>query len=143
MSLAGKKVLCVGGNGYVGNYFVARLIQAQAQVQILCRLFLLLFQEWTKVQIFRKRSSWLVNWKRFQPSKISITNQQCWYHHSYCRNPFRFFHYGQVKSRRTRNLLKYEQRLISQHSKFIKIQKASILPLSSRSSTIYPQICLN
>jgi len=49
MSLAGKKVLCVGGNGYIGNYFVARLIQAQAQVSILCRLFLSLSQEWTKV----------------------------------------------------------------------------------------------
>lgn len=37
MSLAGKKVVCVGGNGYIGNYFVSRLIQAQAHVQILCR----------------------------------------------------------------------------------------------------------
>lgn len=42
MSLAGKKVVCVGGNGYIGNYFVARLIQAQAQVQILCRFLSLL-----------------------------------------------------------------------------------------------------
>lgn len=42
MSLAGKKVICVGGNGYIGNYFVARLIQAQAQVQILCRLLSLI-----------------------------------------------------------------------------------------------------
>jgi nucleoside-diphosphate-sugar epimerase len=37
MSLVGKKVLCVGGNGYVGNYLAARLIQANASVQILSR----------------------------------------------------------------------------------------------------------
>ncbi len=37
MSLSGKKILCVGGNGYVGNYFASRLIQAGATVQILSR----------------------------------------------------------------------------------------------------------
>jgi UDP-glucose 4-epimerase len=37
MSLAGKKILCVGGNGYIGNYFVSRLVQSKANVQILCR----------------------------------------------------------------------------------------------------------
>ena len=55
MSLAGKKVVCVGGNGYIGNYFVSRLIQAQAQVQILCRYpFSSTFQKWTQVKVSRK-----------------------------------------------------------------------------------------
>lgn len=56
MSLAGKKVVCVGGNGYIGNYFVSRLIQAQAQVQILCRYHpFIIIQEWTQIQVSRKR----------------------------------------------------------------------------------------
>ena len=37
MSLVRKKVLCVGGNGYVGNYLASRLIQANASVKILSR----------------------------------------------------------------------------------------------------------
>ena len=37
MSLAGKKILCVGGNGYVGNYLASRLVQSKATVQILSR----------------------------------------------------------------------------------------------------------
>jgi uncharacterized protein YbjT (DUF2867 family) len=37
MALSGKKVLCVGGKGYVGNYLASRLFKSDASVSILCR----------------------------------------------------------------------------------------------------------
>lgn len=37
MSLIGKKILVVGGNGYTGNYFAARLAQQLAAVSSLSR----------------------------------------------------------------------------------------------------------
>lgn len=37
MSLAGKSVLVLGGNGYLGNHFAARLVQQQAKVYALSR----------------------------------------------------------------------------------------------------------
>jgi nucleoside-diphosphate-sugar epimerase len=37
MSLLGKKVLVVGGNGFVGNYFASRLVQQAATVSCLSR----------------------------------------------------------------------------------------------------------
>jgi nucleoside-diphosphate-sugar epimerase len=37
MSLVGKKILVLGGNGYVGNYFAARLVQQAAAVQAMSR----------------------------------------------------------------------------------------------------------
>lgn len=39
MSLVGKKILVVGGNGYVGNYFAARLIRQGASVMAISRYF--------------------------------------------------------------------------------------------------------
>ncbi len=76
MSLAGKKVVCVGGNGYIGNYFVSRLIQAQAQVQILCRYLLSLsFQKWTQEQVPRKWKSRLAHWQRLQYRQVQVTTQ--------------------------------------------------------------------
>lgn len=37
MSLAGKKILILGGNGYLGNHFAVRLVQRQAKVYALSR----------------------------------------------------------------------------------------------------------
>lgn len=37
MSLIGKKILVVGGNGYVGNYFVSRLVKQAATVFAMSR----------------------------------------------------------------------------------------------------------
>lgn len=37
MSLIGKKILVIGGNGYVGNYFAARLLQQSAIVSAMSR----------------------------------------------------------------------------------------------------------
>lgn len=37
MSLVGRKILVVGGNGYVGNYFAARLVRQGAQVMAMGR----------------------------------------------------------------------------------------------------------
>jgi nucleoside-diphosphate-sugar epimerase len=37
MSLLGKKILIVGGNGFVGNYFASRLVKQAAQVSAMSR----------------------------------------------------------------------------------------------------------
>ncbi len=37
MSLAGKKIILIGGNGFVGNYFASRLVNKNAEVSVLCR----------------------------------------------------------------------------------------------------------
>ena len=37
MNLVGKKILVVGGNGYVGNYFASRLIKEGAAVSAMSR----------------------------------------------------------------------------------------------------------
>lgn len=37
MSLIGKKILVIGGNGYVGSYFAARLLQQSAIVSAMSR----------------------------------------------------------------------------------------------------------
>ena len=37
MSLVGKKILVLGGNGYVGNYFASRLVQQKATVMAMSR----------------------------------------------------------------------------------------------------------
>lgn len=37
MSLVGRKILVVGGNGYVGNYFAARLVRQGAHVMAMSR----------------------------------------------------------------------------------------------------------
>ena len=37
MSLLGRRVLVVGGNGYVGNYMAARMVQSGATVASLSR----------------------------------------------------------------------------------------------------------
>lgn len=37
MSLIGKKILVIGGNGYVGNYFAAKLLQQSAIVSAMSR----------------------------------------------------------------------------------------------------------
>jgi len=37
MSLIGKRVLIVGGNGYLGNYFASRFILEKASVMCLSR----------------------------------------------------------------------------------------------------------
>jgi nucleoside-diphosphate-sugar epimerase len=37
MSLLGRKILIVGGNGFVGNYVAAKLIDRKANVSILSR----------------------------------------------------------------------------------------------------------
>ena len=42
MSLTGKKILCVGGNGFIGNYFASRLIKSNpASVSILSRYIII------------------------------------------------------------------------------------------------------
>lgn len=38
MNLIGKRILILGGNGYLGNYLAARLVQQQATVLALSRL---------------------------------------------------------------------------------------------------------
>lgn len=37
MTLAGKTILILGGNGYLGNHFAARLVQEQARVVAVSR----------------------------------------------------------------------------------------------------------
>lgn len=37
MSLVGKKILVVGGNGFVGNYFASRLVKQSAMVYAMSR----------------------------------------------------------------------------------------------------------
>jgi len=37
MSLIGKKILVIGGNGYVGNYFASRLVKQSATVFAMSR----------------------------------------------------------------------------------------------------------
>lgn len=37
MSLLGKKILVVGGNGFVGNYFASRLVKQSAVVYAMSR----------------------------------------------------------------------------------------------------------
>jgi nucleoside-diphosphate-sugar epimerase len=37
MSLVGKKILVLGGNGFVGNYFAARLVREKASVMAMSR----------------------------------------------------------------------------------------------------------
>ena len=37
MSFIGKKILIIGGNGYLGNYFAARFVQGGAKVMALSR----------------------------------------------------------------------------------------------------------
>ena len=39
MSLIGKKILVIGGNGYVGNYFAARLLKQSAIVSAMSRYY--------------------------------------------------------------------------------------------------------
>lgn len=37
MSLIGKKILVIGGNGFVGNYFASRLVKESATVYAMSR----------------------------------------------------------------------------------------------------------
>jgi nucleoside-diphosphate-sugar epimerase len=37
MSLVGKKILVLGGNGYVGNYFASRLVKEAGTVSAMSR----------------------------------------------------------------------------------------------------------
>jgi nucleoside-diphosphate-sugar epimerase len=45
MSLLGKKILVVGGNGFVGNYFASRLVQQAANVLSMSRYPLLYLEK--------------------------------------------------------------------------------------------------
>lgn len=61
MSLLGKKIVCVGGNGFIGNYFAARLIQSNAAVSILSRYFAHYFRRGPQYKYpENKQVNWLI-----------------------------------------------------------------------------------
>jgi nucleoside-diphosphate-sugar epimerase len=70
MSLIGKNIICVGGNGFIGNYFASRLVQNKANVSILSRLVYNLYQKRTKTRLSRKQIGKLAYWRYLLTLKI-------------------------------------------------------------------------